>query len=145
MALSARGIRPQLLDLCCEHDSMLTKVACRWRWDAYRVTQYVDFCSQETLDWVVSVIHSKTVAWYSSPCTGGSQLQRINALKGKRARQKIRAHKLAFARMWRCFCVVVRRAIEVGALICIEWPKSCEYWHENACLRCFRRTLCEAL
>ena len=70
--------------------------------------------------------------WVSIPCTGGSPWNRLNKMKSKETRDKIKAHVTLFSQLCEATKVVAQKVSDVGGVSALEWPKGCDYWKFQA-------------
>ena len=54
--------------------------------------------------------------------------QNINLKKYPGMANKLKKHWKLFRELWASFEIVAEHAINVGAAVCLEWPKSNAYW-----------------
>ena len=96
------------------------------------ITEDVDFASEEGIAKAIANLNGpEDSLWYSSPCTGGSLWQVLNALRGGATLKKIKYHWKLMKRLWKAFQVVAEHALSVGARVFIEWPRGCRYWKDK--------------
>eukprot|EP00969_Alexandrium_andersonii_P072975 3219819-Alexandrium_andersonii.AAC.1 len=70
---------------CCEPTSTLSKLLARSH-SVSDITKEVDFTRDDTVERVLrSIVGRGDVFFYSSPCTGGSAGQRVNAAHASRS------------------------------------------------------------
>ena len=138
-----RSARYLLLELCCSPNSPLGAAAPP---DAHvvRVTEDDDLCAKATVEALLGLIRSASelgvpvAIWAAIPCTGGSQLQRINQARyGVTA--KLKHHWAVFRALWSSFEPLATATAKAGGLIAIEWPKGCSYWHDRRVKRLLQR------
>ena len=124
-----------LLELCCSPSSPLGAAAPPGA-HVVRITESDDLCAKATIEAVLGLIDGATklgipvAVWAAIPCTGGSQLQRINIARyGVTA--KLKHHWAQFRALWSAFELVSSATTKVGGLIALEWPLRCSYWHDR--------------
>ena len=81
----------------------------------------------------------KTMVWVSIPCVGGSQLQRMNKNRGASTRKLLAKRLKTYRDIWDAFEKVLTACHEAGAIVCIEWPTSCDYWSRREVVRALRK------
>ena len=70
---------------------------------------------------------AKTVLWGSLPCTGGCTWNYING-KTPEGRARIEEHILLMTQLLKNFIIIARVVVNLGGIVCFEWPKKCTYW-----------------
>ena len=97
------------------------------------VTKEMDLRLKSTQDMMIEKLEERGDAlWHSSPCTGGCGWQRVNMTLGASTRAKVKQHWKLFKQLWVAFVRVAEIVIPRGVSVCIEWPRSCAYWHDKA-------------
>ena len=121
-----------LSEVCCGAESLLGKVSLKLPGcTVVRITESDDFTTEAG---VHKAIHDlkrpQDGVWVSMPCTGGCRYQKFNFNKWESARRKMVNHWILFRRMKRSLIKVLEHCHRIGALIFIEWPKTCAYWQD---------------
>ncbi len=69
--------------------------------------------------------------WSSIPCVGGCRYNvDINSKKSPEAYEKFQEQRRIYRELWATFSDSARAVRRSGGKICIEWPKSCQYWKQ---------------
>ena len=76
-----------------------------------------------------------TLLWLSIPCTGGTPWKHYNMKRGKSTRKLIAKRIRDFRMIWASAEKVMEKATQNSCVICLEWPKNCDYWKRKEVLR----------
>ena len=126
-------VRRQLIEVCCGPNSYLGQptrytLGC----EVTRITLSIDFTSAAGVKAACdAILGSRSAVWFSMPCIGGCPWQTVNINGGPDAVRRIRGYWALFDKMFKNALQVMAVAQSVGAIIVIEWPRACRYWHRD--------------
>ena len=131
-----------VIEICCDSDSYIGEYAPA-NVTVYRVTMLHDFrlhcCAQGVCD-IISSATSPVCVHVSLPCTGGSPVRFLNIAVG-RGEDKRKQQYRDFRRFMKSLAKVAKAVCKHDAYITIEWPKGCDYWHDDR-VRTIMRVCC---
>ena len=134
-------VRRQLVEVCYGSNSYLGQPT-RYTsgCDITRITINIDFTSAAGVKAACdAILGSRSAVWFSIPCIGGCPWQTVNINGGPEAERRIRGYWALFATMFKNALQVMAVAQSVGAVIVIEWPRACRYWHHDRVKRAIQK------
>ena len=144
MAQQAHENQKVLIELCCEPDSALGRVAeqrpdCR----TIRITRnFADVSSKEGREKVYNTVKDNPGAdlWCSLPCTDVSSMQNMNIGRhGPKYLAKLDQRRARLKKMVTTFVLAATVIAGAGGHVHFEWPRNCQGWSLFPDLnRCFR-------
>ena len=132
----------RIVEFCCGRNSRLGRP---YPWNSgcetVRITLDNDVTTPKGLSFALKAIkdtHLKILLWISIPCTGGCSWKHVNKKRGKATRRLIAKRIRDFRLIWSA-CLKVLEASRRGCVICLEWPRSCDYWKRREVKRTLRK------
>ena len=121
-----------LTEACCGAESLLGQATLASQGcTVVRITESDDFTTDAGVRRAIhSITRPQDGVWVSMPCAGGCRYQEVSFVKWESARRKMINHWILFRRMKRSLIKLLEHCHRIGALIFIEWPKTCAYWQD---------------
>ena len=139
----AKPYNRRLVEFCCGRNSRLGRP---FPWNSgcetIRLTMDEDVTTERGLNFAINAVSDTSLPvllWISIPCTGGCSWKHVNKGRGKSTRKLLAKRIRDFRLIWASALHVMEAAAKNGCTICIEWPRSCDYWKRREVMRALRQ------